>query len=208
MWRGSDRPKFSKRVGKTSDNPGFGKSWLEDFLASRPLLRRVVGRLVKPEEIEDIVQETFVLTYAASRTRKIDNPGAFMLTTARNIALNMLKRADMKKHMSLEDMSDEDLLRDAASIEDACQAEEMFLYFCRAVARLPVDCRRVFILRKVYGLSQIEVAETLGISASTVEKHVAKGMAMTGKHMVAKGYWDESASGVVAASRDEEAFKP
>jgi hypothetical protein len=25
-----------------------------------------------------------------------------------------------------------------------------------------------------------------------VEKHVAKGMALTGKYMVAQGYWDES----------------
>lgn len=208
MWSGSDRAKSSERLGKTADKPGAGKSWLEGFLASRPLLRRVVGRIVKPEEIEDIVQETFVLTYAASRKKKIDNPAAFMVTTARNIALNMLKRADMKMHVSLDELLDEDLLRDATSVEDACQSEEMFLYFCRAVARLPVDCRRVFILRKVYGLSQIEVAETLGISASTVEKHVAKGMAMTGRHMVIKGYWDESDSGVVAASRDEEALKP
>jgi RNA polymerase sigma-70 factor (ECF subfamily) len=44
------------------------------------------------------------------------------------------------------------------------------------VAQLPLQCRRAFLLKKVYGLSQKEIAGYLGISESTVEKHVAKGL--------------------------------
>lgn len=169
-----------------------GKGWLVNFLAIRPLLFRVVGRMVRPEEIEDIVQETFILSYAASRKKKIDNPRAFMMQTAKNIALNIIKRADKKHHFSFEDLLDDDFSMHTENVEEKYQAEEMFIYFCRAVSELPVDCRRVFILKKVYGLSQIEIAERFGISVSMVEKHVAKGMALTGKYMVTQGYWDES----------------
>jgi RNA polymerase sigma-70 factor (ECF subfamily) len=34
----------------------------------------------------------------------------------------------------------------------------------------------VFVLRKVYRLSHDEIAEVLGVSHSTIEKHVAKGL--------------------------------
>jgi RNA polymerase sigma-70 factor (ECF subfamily) len=34
----------------------------------------------------------------------------------------------------------------------------------------------VFVLRKVFKLSREEISEVLGISTSTIEKHVAKGL--------------------------------
>ena len=43
------------------------------------------------------------------------------------------------------------------------------------IARLPGRVRDVFTLRRVYGLSQREVAERLGLAESTVEKHMARG---------------------------------
>ena len=46
----------------------------------------------------------------------------------------------------------------------------------QAVARLPERCRQVFTLRKVYGLSQKEIAASLDISENTVEQHLAKGV--------------------------------
>lgn len=173
------------------------EGWLKSFLDIRPVLFRVVGKIVRPEDIEDIVQETFVMSYAASRSKKIENPRAYMMRTAQNIAFNANKRVDRKMHLSFEELLDGDFAEDEMAmptdrVEDRYQSEEMFLYFCRAVAKLPVDCRRIFILKKVYGLSQDEIAARFGISTSTVEKHVAKGMAMTGRYMVAQGYWDES----------------
>ena len=55
-------------------------------------------------------------------------------------------------------------------------ARRRFESFCAAVDRLPPLCRRVFVLRKVYRLSHDEIAEVLGVSHSTIEKHVAKGL--------------------------------
>jgi RNA polymerase sigma-70 factor (ECF subfamily) len=43
------------------------------------------------------------------------------------------------------------------------------------IARLPGKIRDVFTLRRVHGLSQREVAAKLGLSESTVEKHMARG---------------------------------
>jgi len=151
-------------------------------------LIRVVGRIVRPDEIEDIVQETFVHTYAAARNQKIHNPRAFMVKTARNLALNYIGRSERKLQTPIEDIEQLDNYMISESLESQCQSAEKFLEFCRAVASLPIKCRKVFILKKVYGFSQKEVAEYLSISPDTVEKHVAKGLLMTTQHMIKNGH--------------------
>lgn len=162
-------------------------SLLESFLACKPLLFRLLGRIVRPQEIEDIVQETFVNSYAASRKQKIHNPRAFMLKTARNIALNQLKGVNGSKKIEIQEWIDEQFEIFERSVEEQYESEERFLFFCRAVARLPAACRRVFVLIKVYGLSNQEVAEYLQLHSSTVEKHVAKGMVDVISFMKLKG---------------------
>jgi DNA-directed RNA polymerase specialized sigma24 family protein len=51
---------------------------------------------------------------------------------------------------------------------------------------LPDRCREVLTLRKLYGLSQREIAQRLGIAESTVEKHVAYGVHLCAERMFAK----------------------
>ena len=55
-------------------------------------------------------------------------------------------------------------------------SNEEFALLCKAVRHLPLQCRRAFILKKVYGYSQREVARELNLSESTVEKHIALGI--------------------------------
>jgi RNA polymerase sigma factor (sigma-70 family) len=190
----------SENVDDASD--GLMARWLKSFLTHRPLMFRLVGRIVRPDEIEDIVQETFLLTYRAARKQKIDNPRAFMLKTAKNIALNHIARAERKLNCSIEDLSSAEIGTSIGSVEAHYQSEERFLVFCRAVAELPVGCRRVFILKKVYGLSQAEIANYLKLSPSTVEKHVARGMLLTAQYMSRSGH------AVGAADNEEVHFYP
>lgn len=165
----------------------MSNSFLESFMDSRLRLARTVGRIVRPDDVEDILQETFISTYAASRSRKIDNQQAFMVRVARNLALDHVKRAGVKTTSSLEEVDETCLVSDH-NLEVNHQIHEQFLEFCRIVAELPSSCRRVFILKKVYGLTLEEIAERLGISTSTVEKHVAKGLAVVIEHMRVSGH--------------------
>ncbi len=67
--------------------------------------------------------------------------------------------------------------------EDCVDSQERLRVFCRAMRRLPVQCRRALLLKKVYGLDRQEVARHLGISESTVQKHICKGMALIVEYM-------------------------
>jgi len=165
------------------------------FSRYRRTLARVVARIVRPQDIEDIVQETYVRIYQAAQRQQIHHPKSFMLKTARNLALNHVGSADAMSHLAstlldIDSDEDMDMWHNTISepLEATAQTEEEFLMFCRAVCELPVQCRRVFVLRKVYGQSQHDVANHLGISEATVEKHVAKGVVACGAYMKSMGY--------------------
>ncbi|WKD51243.1 RNA polymerase sigma factor [Microbulbifer spongiae] len=149
------------------------------YIALRATLARAVSRIVPPKEIEDIVQETYVRVCQVKQKSEILYPRSFLLKTAQNLALDYLKRSETRMTVS----ADEDLEPAYSQAEyfsdetyDRVAVDEEFAHFCEAVRQLPVRCRRVFVLKKVYGYSQREIAKALNVSESTVEKHVATGI--------------------------------
>lgn len=155
------------------------------FGRCRRNLVRIARAFVRPHDIEDIVQETFLRTYEASIQTEIRHPRSFMETTARNLAVNFAVRLDNAPKQDIDSLFDIGLPNDAPPLEDCVDSQERLLLFCGAVRRLPVQCRRAFLLKKVYGLRRREIAQYLGINESTVQKHIAKGMAMVTEYMEA-----------------------
>lgn len=148
------------------------------YLSIRSGLMRAVSRLVPPKEIEDIVQETYVRICAVKKTEQILHPRSFLYRTARNLALDHLKRAETRVNVSMEDESlGLDMIgEDVDQVYNQVSATQEFELFCEAVRHLPLQCRKAFVLKKVYGYSQKEISENLKISENTVEKHIAMGL--------------------------------
>lgn len=161
---------------------------LSAFLDFRDVLARLIARIVRTQDVDDILQETFIRTYVASRKTQIRHPRAFMLRTARNLALNQVTSAHYTRMKHTEDFSSSSVNTATETLECQLESRERFLDFCRAVRQLPPQCRRVFVLKKVYGLSQREIAQYLDIAESTVEKHVAKGLLACMQSMQAQGH--------------------
>lgn len=149
------------------------------YLASRKSISRVVSRIVPPHEIEDIVQETYVRICQIENKDNICSPKSFMFKTARNLALDYQKQANVRLVDGVDDFQDiEYLMSENLKDEmfDNAVTHAEFSNFCEAVRQLPVQCRKVFVLKKVYGYSQREIAVQLEISESTVEKHISMGI--------------------------------
>ena len=149
------------------------------YLASRNSISRLVARIVPPHEIEDIVQETYVRICQIENKENISSPKSFMYKTARNLALDYQKQANIRLVDGIEDMETLDyVLADHYKDEmyENALTNGEFAHFCEAVRQLPQQCRKVFVLKKVYGYSQREIATQLSISESTVEKHISAGM--------------------------------
>jgi len=146
-------------------------------------LKRFVSRIVQPDDVEDIVQETFIKSYEADLKQDIQFTRSYMLKTAKHLALNHIAKWDNKFNDSLEHDNELPVLLKSMQLEDEYTSKERFLLFCRATEQLSSSIRKCFILKKVYGMSQKEIAEQMQLSQSTVEKHIAKGLLQTMLYM-------------------------
>ena len=153
------------------------------FLSTKRNIGRLIGHIVTTDDIDDIVQETFIKTYEADLKQEIKYVRSYMLKTAKNLALNHVARWDNKYNDSLEDFTQPPVQLTSGKVEDDYESKEQFLFFCRATDQLSGSVRKCFILKKVYGLSQKEIASYLKLSESTVEKHIAQGLLKCTKYI-------------------------
>ncbi len=151
--------------------------FLDQVFHHRTALHRYLRKLTSgADDIEDLVQEAYVRIYALPDYRQIESPKGLLFRIAHNLAV---ERARRHKAQATETMADLDTLSvysNEAPPEEQTDARRRFAAFCAAVDRLPPLCRRVFVLRKVHKLSHAEISDVLGVSQSTIEKHVAKGL--------------------------------
>lgn len=165
-------------------SPKKNKYSLTDvFIGYQKTIKSYISRIVKPDDIDDIVQETFVRSYEANLKQEIKYAKSYMLKTAKNIAFNHNAKWDNKFNDSIEDFVEPPVELSSSNFEDDYESKERFLSFCRATDQLSGSVRKCFILKKVYGLSQKEIAQYLQLSESTVEKHVAKGLLKSVQYM-------------------------
>lgn len=146
------------------------------YLQCRSQLERVIGRIVRRDDIEDIVQETFIKSYQAELQHEITFERTYMLKTARNLALNHVSKASEKHNQSLDDIDGLPTNLTSQTLEKQVESTQRFLDLCRATDSLSPEVKRVFLMKKVYDMSQKDIAQHCGLSESTVEKHVAKGL--------------------------------
>jgi RNA polymerase sigma-70 factor (ECF subfamily) len=149
--------------------------WLvERGLPFAPDYRRLATRLVGKDEADDVVQDAYARLITYERWREVENPRAMCLRTVRNLALDRLRSADV---VHIDRIVDIESLHIADDRPDAFRESAGRLEAERLMAlidRLPAQCGRVVRMRKIEGRSPREIAVSLGLSVSTVEKHLAK----------------------------------
>jgi len=150
----------------------------------RAALQRYLNKLTSgAEDIEDLIQETYVRIYALPDYHQIQSPKALLLRIAHNLAVERARRHKAQATDTMADLDTLSVFSNEAPPEEQTDARRRFESFCAAVERLPPLCRRVFVLRKVHKLSHAEISQVLGVSESTIEKHVAKGLVRCRDHL-------------------------
>src|ERR1700730_4073173 len=171
-------------------NPIELNAWLaKEILVHERALRGYLSRFFKNvADIEDVVQETYARLLALSdiASNAVRNWHAFLFTTARNVALDRIRRSRVVSLDALAEMGSADVLDQAPGVDEALNARQELAPLLETIASLPSRCRETLTLRKLYGLSQREIAQRLEIAESTVEKHVAYGVRLCAERMFTK----------------------
>jgi RNA polymerase sigma-70 factor (family 1) len=146
------------------------------FAESRHALQRYIRRFVgSSETAKEIVQEAFLRTYR--QRDSVTTLRAFLFSTARNLAANEYRhRRITERGTMMGEFGDSRVKTERESLEAELLRDERNQLIQEAIDRLPPQCRAAFTLRVFHECSYKEVADRLGISAKTVEKHIARGL--------------------------------
>ncbi len=152
------------------------------FAESRDALHRYIRRFVgSSETAKEIVQEAFLRTYRERAT--VTTLRAFLFSTARNLAANEYRHRRTVERGVAGDYSDSRVNPQSESLESELIRDERNRLIQEAIDHLPRQCRAAFTLRVFHECSYKEVADRLGISAKTVEKHIARGLRDTNSYI-------------------------
>lgn len=152
--------------------------WLaRHVLPHEPALRAWLRRReVDGLETDDIVQETYAVLAAMASVDHIDSPRAYAFQTAQSLILRHLRRARVVRIEALGDMESLNTAGEEPTPERQTAARQELRHVSDLIAALPAKCREAFTLRRIAGLSQRQVAQRMGISESTVEKHIGRAL--------------------------------
>jgi RNA polymerase sigma factor (sigma-70 family) len=178
--------------------PPRSDEYTREILRLERFLRAYLHRFTpQPADIEDLLQETYSHLFKLTPEQRaaIGNVQGFAVRSARNVALDWIRRRRVVTMESLEELADQPFGDDAERLVEIAHSHQQLVRVAREVAGLPDRCRRIFTLRRVYGLSQKEIAQRLGIAEGTVEQQLVKAM----RHCVER--LRETPSGVDARER-------
>lgn len=143
---------------------------------SQKLKARLINMVRCKDIAEDIAHDAFLRINSLDNPESIENPWGYLFTISHNLIKDRAKALKVReKHRMTIEQKEEDSI-DQLSPEYNVLAQEKFNMAVRAIENLPPKCRKVFLMHKIHNLSHKEIAETMGISKNTVEKHIVRAM--------------------------------
>ncbi|HVW75613.1 MAG TPA: sigma-70 family RNA polymerase sigma factor [Rhizomicrobium sp.] len=167
-------PDLDAHMSSASDERALwlGRHVLPHEAALRTWLRR---RRLEGLEVDDIIQETYSRLIAAQSVQHVLDAKSYTFQIASSVVIDHLRRMKVVPISSVPDLDYLEVVSEDPSPERQAIDREELHRLAHMIASLPGKVRDVFTLRRVHGLSQREVAQRLGLSESTVEKHMARG---------------------------------
>lgn len=146
-------------------------------------VRVIARRLGDVGAAEEIVQDAFLHVAEAARKQTIDNPEGYLMRAAINLSTDWLRQDASRRRRERNWVEAQYSLHEGVEVaspapgaDQIIAAQDEFHRLEKALGDLSPPVRRAFTLHKIEGLSQQETATRMGLSRSTVEKHIMKAM--------------------------------
>jgi len=159
---------------------------LAAFMACRDgLVRSLLRMKAKPEDVDDILQETYLRVLGADEKKAIQSYQGYLFTVSRNLVLEKLKANDREITSTINDAI---LEGGELSAEHHTHYRNKLSHLNQALMALPKNKRQAILLRKYYGLSHKEIASKMKVSVSSVEKYIESGIRQCKTTLAKQGY--------------------
>jgi RNA polymerase sigma factor (sigma-70 family) len=160
------------------------KWFVQEVLPLEPILIGFLRRNCREtDDIVDLRQDVYVRVYEAADSSVPANPQAFVFAVARNLLIDRARRKQVAAIVALAPSGELPDHVDELCPERHAIGKQDLECLEQAFSELPPKCREVVQLRRIEGLSQRDVADQMGVSEGTVEKHIAKGIRFLRLHL-------------------------
>lgn len=125
-----------------------------------------------PDLCEDLIQDVFARLAARSGCRDIEKSEAYLMVTASNVWKDFLRKKQThshEKHVPYEDYAHSP---EGFSPERVFLGKEAVQRLVAVLESLPPRTRNIYLLCRAHGFTRAQVAKRLGVSISTVDRHL------------------------------------
>ena len=157
---------------KKGNRMAFEKLYL---LTIRELSNRAYKIVKDEDKVKDILQESFVALFQKKELLPEDlNIGGYLASVVKYKSLNCLRDL-LSEKISFGPAVNMEVLLDE---EDGLSHEYAIQKIQNSILELPDRCQNVFVLKYYNNMSYRQIAEKMGISVKTVEKHIHYGLVL------------------------------
>jgi RNA polymerase sigma factor (sigma-70 family) len=140
------------------------------------LRRFFIKRLRNGEDAADATQETFLRLLTTTPKTDIRNPQAYLFQVAKTVAHGITARLLRDSALFADELDVGCVADEAPGPQRIVEARQQLALLIETISMLPPKCRTVFVLSRLEGLSNGEIAERLGVSRNMVEKHIIRAL--------------------------------
>jgi RNA polymerase sigma-70 factor (ECF subfamily) len=148
----------------------------EAYMENEHAIRRVIAKYCpRPEDVDELAQETFLRCFAAELKNEIKKPKHFLLRAAQNTARSEIKRKRNTTTDYLEDSPALRILIDENQVPPDVQLDgrQKLAVLALAIGSLPPRDQKMLLMRKMERLKFKQIALRMDVSVSTVQKRIA-----------------------------------
>jgi RNA polymerase sigma factor (sigma-70 family) len=158
-----------------------------DLSRHRPALVAFFRKRVPSSQVDDLVQDVFVNVYARQSQTPIENIDGYLFAVALSALARRSRRTRRGREVPFETEEGElEALIEPISPERVLLDKEGLARAVRIIEQLPPRTQQIFVLHRFEEMTYPAIARAMGVSVSTVEKHIMTALATLASRMGVK----------------------
>lgn len=140
-----------------------------DFIANRPLLRRAACRWMGDRDLaDDVMQEACIKLMQLPPPPCVQQPVAYCMRVVQHLCIDHLRRRQAEQRVFADEADGVGNEASTTSPEHVAIGRQCLREVDRCLRTLPARTRQAFVLHRLHGRTQQDVADQLGVSITLV----------------------------------------